>query len=126
MTRPQITLVEFEQIYDEYISLCGNDETMLVNEEVLISAVQQSFFLTFEEKEAILQEDLKRYTASLQQIAAASDSQNDESEEVKERTREHSDSGGNNPDGQHSSSHNDSQRQVNNQSPFSAENSNQW
>jgi len=43
--RPEITLVEFEQIYDEYIQLCNNQAHSLESEEVYVSLLNKSIFL---------------------------------------------------------------------------------
>ena len=59
-TSPQITLVEFEQIYDEYINLC-NDEDDLDLEMVSLSKVLRSIIFTIDEKEAVINGELAGY-----------------------------------------------------------------
>jgi predicted transcriptional regulator len=60
LTSPQITLVEFEQIYDEYINLC-NDEDDLELEMVSLSKVLRSIIFTIDEKEAVINGELACY-----------------------------------------------------------------
>ena len=46
LNRPAITLVEFEQIYDEYLYLC-NDNIELANaEEISLKKLKAAHFLT--------------------------------------------------------------------------------
>ena len=60
MDSPHLTLVEFEQIYDEYINLC-NDEDDLDLEMVSLSKVLRSIIFTVEEKEAVINGELAGY-----------------------------------------------------------------
>lgn len=50
---PALTLVEFEQIYEEYISLTNNDEDF-ANEMISLSRLMRSIIFTNEEKESII------------------------------------------------------------------------
>lgn len=53
-------MVEFEQIYDEYINLC-NDEQDLELEMVSLSKLLKSIIFNTEEKEAVINGDLRAY-----------------------------------------------------------------
>lgn len=65
MSSPEITLVEFEQIYDEYISLCGNQAAMVEQELIFASLVDTSLYLNADEKQAIKAGELDCYLARL-------------------------------------------------------------
>lgn len=64
MTRPDLTLIEFEQIYDEYIQLCGNKPECLGSELVYTHLVKNSIFLNRAEKQAILSESLESFNSA--------------------------------------------------------------
>ena len=78
--RPAITLVEFEQIYDEYLYLCNDNQTQVNAEEISLSKLKASHFLTQEEKDAILNQNLSQYLEQLDRELF----KNDEFEEVKD------------------------------------------
>ena len=63
-----ITLVEFEQIYDEYIQLCANLQANVDAEQVFVHLLSKSIFLSDDEKQAIKNEELVSY---LEQLKAA-------------------------------------------------------
>ena len=67
--RPDITLIEFEQIYDEYIQLGDNREDMLANETVFIHILNKSIFLNPDEKLAIVNGELTEYLAAMRHAA---------------------------------------------------------
>ena len=54
-------MVEFEQIYDEYIQLCDNKPECLAQELVYADIVKDSIFLNREEKQVICAEALESY-----------------------------------------------------------------
>ena len=66
-------MVEFEQIYDEYIQLGDNREDMLANEMVYIRLLNKSIFLNPDEKFAILNGELTEYLVTMRQATTAQD-----------------------------------------------------
>ena len=82
--RPAITLVEFEQIYDEYLYLCNDNQSQVNAEEISLSKLKASHFLTQEEKDAILNQNLSQYLEQLDRELF----KNDVFEEVKEEIEE--------------------------------------
>lgn len=58
---PDLTLVEFEQIYDEYIQLSDNKPECHSQELVYAQIVKNSIYLSHEEKQAILSESLESF-----------------------------------------------------------------
>jgi len=58
--------VEFEQIYDEYLYLCNDSQAQVNKEEISISKLEESHFLTNEEKDAILNSELPFYIAQIE------------------------------------------------------------
>jgi len=57
--------VEFEQIYDEYITLCNDDDDLDL-EMISLSKLLRSFIFTVEEKEAIINGELAGYLTRLE------------------------------------------------------------
>ena len=62
---PDLTLIEFEQIYDEYIQLCGNQQAKLESEHIFVHLLSKSIFLSEDEKQAIVNEELGHYLTQL-------------------------------------------------------------
>ena len=58
-------MIEFEQIYDEYINLTNNDED-LDREMISLSKLLSSIIFTVEEKEAIINGELTTYLQRLE------------------------------------------------------------
>ena len=58
-------MIEFEQIYDEYIQLCDNQPDNLASEDVFVHILEKSIFLNPDEKLAIVQGELTEYLATM-------------------------------------------------------------